>query len=178
MTINKNESNNLSSLVSKMQKEDTNYANLCKRLQWMYWILAPMYLILIVIHYFDGGTKQDMMGNACLFLAMLSFGILLRKYQKEYQEVNYALPTLMMLKKAVNRYSPFTKRTLWVVPGITLAYIGLLFSASKFSNPYFVHILFGSAISIGISGGLIYWKTKYKPLRDEAQEMIKDIENG
>ncbi|MCT4588222.1 MAG: hypothetical protein N4A71_10400 [Carboxylicivirga sp.] len=169
---------NMDSLIAKMQKEDSNYAKLCNRLQWLYWVLAPLYLIMIAIHYFDDGTREDMIGNACFFLAMLSFGLLLRKYQKEYQGVNYALPTLQMLKQAVNRYSPFTKRTLLVVPGVVLAYIGFLLSASKFSSPIFVHAFFSGAILVGLTGGLIYWKSKYKPLRDEAKKMLQDIENG
>lgn len=169
---------NMHTLISKMQKEDSNYANLCRRLQWLYWVLAPLYLVMMVRHYFDDGTKEDMIGNACFFLAMLSFGLLLRKYQKEYQGVNYALPTLLMLKQAVNRYSPFTKRTLLVIPGVVLAYIGFILSASNFTSPIFVHAFFGGAILVGVTGGLIYWKTKYKSLRDDAKKMLRDIENG
>ena len=47
----------------------------------------------------------------------MSTSFIFNKYHKEYNNVDYALPTLLMLKKAAYRYYPFRNETKWAIVG-------------------------------------------------------------
>jgi hypothetical protein len=106
-----------------------------------------------------------------------------------FQNVDYGMPTLLLLKDAVNRYTftknkLFQKNTILFGIGISLTVIGfnlLLFNSLGFYEPIHRLLIINSVylfllILGGISGFLIWFK-RHKPIRDNARNLIKEIES-
>jgi small-conductance mechanosensitive channel len=180
MTQNKYTSKqiNLPELTTKLKKEDEKYATLSKRIQVIYWVLIPIYLIMIVVYIIDNAGINYIAGSVCFVVAMLIFALLFRNYQKEYNNVDYSEPTLIMLQKAAYRYKPFQLKTLWALLAIVIMDIGLSLSASEHMGFARIQFIFLGTISIAIIIGLIIWNYKYRPLRDKALKLINEINNS
>ncbi len=168
----------LPELTEKLQKKDKHYSNISKRLQIFYWILIPIYLTLIIIHIFENSPVADIIGSGFFLLGMLTFALLFRNYYKTYKSVDYAQPTLVMLKKAADRYKPFQTKALWALLGIAFIDAGLAFG-SRFDlhDMWRVQAIFWGSVLIAMAIGLIVWKINYKPLRDAALSLIKELED-
>ncbi|WP_439183588.1 hypothetical protein [Carboxylicivirga taeanensis] len=167
----------LTSLIKQLKTKDAHYAGISKGLQILYWVLCPFYLLIIAIHIVEGSSYKEIISTLCFLTAMISFAFLFRKYQKEYSEVDYSQPTLLMLKNAVNRYQLFWLRTLGIIPGILLVDIGLTLNAANCTNALLTQLIFLGAIGIALTTGAIWAYKQYKPLRDQAQALIDEIES-
>ena len=166
----------LPELIGKLKDKDKSYSNLSKRMQIMYWILIPIYFILIIVHIIDGSGIKDIIGSFFFLLAMLNFAILFKYYHKEYNTVDYSLPTLIMLKKAVARYQPFQLKTIWALLGIVFIDIGLVLNSSLDFQVLWIQLIFLGTVLFSMGIGLIIWWINYKPLRDAALQLIKELE--
>lgn len=176
MTAQKFDSN-LSKLTGKLKKEDRRYAAIVMVIQIFYWIFIPLFIIKTVEQYSDSHNINDLISGVALVLGFLIIALTFRKYYKDYQYVDYSLPTLEMLKKAAYRYQPFQKRGLWIVPGLLLMNVGLTFDWIKEGKSVLdSQVFFLGAILSGVLLGLVLWYLKYKPLRDNIRKLIKEIE--
>ena len=169
----KMESVNLGEFTSNLKSKDDKYANLCKTLQIIYWVLIPIYLIEMVVQVFENKPLVDIIGSLCLLFAMLMFAMLFRYYSKDYKNVDYSQPTLIMLKKAAYRYVPFRLSALWALLGVILVYLSFYITSSM---PYWVSKLLIVGVGLGIIIGMIIWWIRYKPLYDGARKLIREIE--
>ena len=167
----------LPELTEKLKKKDKHYSNISKRLQIFYWILIPIYLTLIIIHIFENSPVTDIIGSGFFLLGMLTFALLFRNYHKIYKSVDYAQPTLIMLKKAAYRYKPFQAKALWALMGIVFIDAGLAFNSKSGFGDIWIHLFFFGSVIIAMIIGLIVWKINYKPLRDAALSLIKELED-
>lgn len=179
MTQNKidNKYINLGQLTSNLKKEDKKYATLSRRFQIVYWVLIPIYLVSMVGHLIEKSPVKDVLSSLCFLFAMLTFALFFRHYYKEYNNVDYSEPTLMMLKKAAYRYKPFQLKTLWVLLAILLIDAGLILNSSLKFDVLRIQIYFFGSITIAMSIGIILWYVRYKPIRDKALHLIKDLNN-
>lgn len=89
--------------------------------------------------------------------------------------MDYSLPTLKMLERDVVRYTPFNNKF-----GVTMMAIGFIGGGLYFRSPTgenSLGILITFMVVILLAGGigLLIWWNKYKPLRDDALEIIKRI---
>ena len=166
----KNDNINLYQLVGKLQKEDLRYSNLCKGLKLMYWVLIPIYTVLAIDTYIDTKEITD------LFAGLLFVAIIMGNFQKEYNSVDYSLPTLNMLKKAADRYKPFRPKSYWAFAAFFIMDAGFCLSSSFsdriLNNQGYIFALFFASVCLG----LIIWYFKYKPLRDSALRLVAEIE--
>ena len=169
----KNEGVNLSEFTRNLKSKDDKYANLCKSLQIVYWVLAPLYLVLMVVQIFENKPITDIVGNLFLALAMLMFALLFRYYAKDYKNVDYSQPTLIMLKKAAYRYLPYRLSALWALLGALLVYVSFYITSTM---PYWVSKLLLVSLGLGILIGMVIWWIRYKPLYDGARKLIREIE--
>src|SRR4030042_4858333 len=119
------ENRNLIEIINRLKNEDDRYAALSKRIQIVYWVVIPIYIILIIYHIVDKNPVVDIIGSTCFLFAMLIFALFFKHYYKEYKYVDYSQPTLVMLKKAASRYKPFTLKTLWILLAVILIDAGL-----------------------------------------------------
>lgn len=171
-----NTNNSLEELVDKLKNKDKYYARLSKGLQIVYFILLPIYLLLLIAYIIEGSTWNDIVGMVCFAVSMLIFALFFRMYYEEYNNVDYAKPTLIMLKEAAYRYQPFQLRALWILLALLLMDAGL--SLSTFDLEYFgyVQILFLGNLVLAGSIGYIVWWFRYRPLRMDTLRLIKEIE--
>ena len=176
--VDKEGKTSIRELTEKLRMEDYRYAGLSKRLSVFYWIVAPLYMATMVAHVVGGSGVKDIVGSVCLLLGMLVFALLFRYYAKEYGSVDYSLPTLAMLKKAAYRYKPFQKVTWWVILALLLIDAGLSLNTSIGGGLVYKQIVFLGLMTLSVAGGLIWWRIRYKPLRDSALGLIKEIEGA
>lgn len=163
-------------LIQKLKNEDENYARLSKGMQIFYWILAPVYLIMVVHHAIEGDSLNEILSGIFFMLAMLIFALFFRYYYKEYKYVDYSLPTLLMLKKTAYRYKPFQPEKLLAILAVVFINAGLSLGSTLESDFRDIQSVFWSAMTIAVLIGLWRWKTRYKPIRDTALKMIREIE--
>jgi hypothetical protein len=169
---------NLEQLVQNLKNEDVRYSKLCKAIVFMYWILIPLYSILTITKYLENTDIRVLTGGFMEVTAFLIFALFFRMYYKEYKNVDYALPTLAMLKQAVYRYSPFQKRMVWIILAVFLINAGRSADSASMANFVFTQVMFWSLMALAVLAGLLVWKIKYKPLRDNALKLIAEIENS
>ena len=170
------ESIDLVEFTNKLKNEDNSYANLSKGLQIVYWVLIPIYMIMVIRHIVDKSPSEDILGAFCFMFAMLIFALLFRGYYKEYKFVDYSQPTLVMLKKAAYRYKPFQLKLLWAILGVLFIDAGLSIRTDFGIGFVWTQVFFLGSIAISMIIGLIIWKVRYKPLRDAALHLIHEIE--
>ena len=165
----------LNDLIYKIRNTDNHYARLVKILQILYWVLIPIYLLLIINHILTDSPVTETAGSFCFLLGMIVFAFLFQSYHKEYKSVDYALPTLIMLKKAAHRYQPFHSK-LWIaLIAVVLIDAGLTLQG-HLADFVRTQIIFWGMMIVAVIGGLLLWKVRYKPLRDDALRMIRSLE--
>lgn len=177
MTTNNTNTTNISAFIENMKNADSRYAQIVKAVQVIYYVIIPVYLIMMVVQIFSNASVYVIAGSGCFLISLTIFALLLRNYYKEYNSVDYALPTLLMLKKAAKRYQPFPLKSLWALLAIIIMAAGLALNNMEFDTLRVILSFVGIMI-LSVIGGLIWWYSKYKPLRDGARKLIREIENG
>jgi len=167
---------NLDKLISNLKKEDEQYAGLSKRMQYLYWIMSLIFIFVIVIQIFGKVHVVYIIGNICFLFAMLIFGLLFKYYYREYKYVDYSQPTLVMLKKAAYRYKPFQLKTLWAVLSLLLVDAGLSLNTSLGFNFIWIQVFYLGIVVLSAIIGLLIWRARYKPVRDAALSLIREID--
>ncbi len=167
---------NTDQLISRLKYEDKRYSKISKSFQIGYWILTVLLLFFAVQDYISGGFTNDTIGSICFSIGMLIFALLFRAYFKEYRNIDYSESTLVMLKKAAYRYKPLQLKILWAVLAIFFVDFGLVFEAKNIIEILWIQIFFFGALLIAVAVGLLIWKNRYKPLRDNALSLIQEIE--
>lgn len=176
MFRNNNPISGIDQLTHKLKQADQKYSRLSKGMQIIYWVLVLVYLIMVIHHAILGGSPAFTISGVFILAAMLIFSLLFRHFYKEYKHVDYSLPTLVMLKKAVYRYQPFQNKTLWALLAVVFINIGLSLGSSNIDDFIGLQITFRIFMGLAIGVGLLHWYYRYKPLRDAALRMIKEIE--
>lgn len=174
--MTKNTYSNLSKMVDDLKNADTKYANIVKGVQVIYWIIIPIYMILIGVHIFNKAPIPEILGTCCMLVGMVIFAFLMRHYYKTYSKVDYSLPTLLMLKQAAYRYKPFQRQAIWALLAIIMIDLGLSFMNYAEFNFWNTQMWFLPLIGLSVIGGLIWWYVRYRPLRNGALALIKEIE--
>ncbi|MCY1722970.1 hypothetical protein OU798_21665 [Prolixibacteraceae bacterium Z1-6] len=177
MEQNKQDTVNLNTLTARLKNEDERYARLSKNFQIVYWVLVAIYGLLIGIHIYENQSIKEIAGITCFLLAMLIFAIMFRHFNKEYATVDYSQPTLLMLKQAAHRYKPFQLKTIWALVAVLLIDAGLSLNESLGFDLIRLQIVFVAVFGIAFAIGLVFWKIRYKALRDDALLLIRELEN-
>ncbi len=167
----------LSDLTGKLQSEDQRYSNIAKRMKIMYYIMIPVYIIYIIRLFQTGSSMTELLGGLCFLLAMIVFAYIFNKFHKDYKDIDYSLPTLLMLKEAAKRYTPFRQNTIWVLLGVVFFDVGLVLGVPESENVWYIQAIFLGAIVTAIFVGLLIWRKRYKPLRDDALKLIEQLMN-
>ncbi|MDX8340606.1 hypothetical protein SLH46_15520 [Draconibacterium sp. IB214405] len=168
---------NLQQLIHRLKNEDSKYARLSKSFQILYFILTFLFGVLIIIHIIEKEPLSELAGATCFLLSMLSYAFFFRKYYKDYNNVDYSQPTLMMLKKAAYRYQPFQRQTAWLIIPLLLIDAGLALNSSLGFDFIKLQLIWFGTLAFAVCIGLTIWYFRYKPLHDNAKQLIREIEN-
>lgn len=175
-----NESIDLSAFTSKLKREDDRYSRICKGLIVVYSIFVLLKLASIIIHLIDETPDLYLLGKVSYLLGFLIFALLMGIYYHEYKFVDYSQPTLVMLKKAAHRYKPVRLNVVWAIVALFLVDLGIsleTLGGFEFNWKFIaIQIMVVGALVIGLIIGLVIWRVRYKPLRDTALAMIREIE--
>lgn len=171
-------STDLEKLTGKLKAEDSNYSNVCRVLQIVYWIFVPVYLLMALYDYAEARELEPVVRGISMSMAFVIFAVFFGRYFKEYKHIDYSLPTLAMLKRAAYRYQPFQWKMLWIVLAILLMNLGMNYNSLGTDESLIAQIVFLGAILIGFIGGLLLWYIKYRPLRNDVLRLIDEIENN
>jgi len=164
-------------LINRIKSEDERYARICKSFQIVYWVLVPIYLVLIIRDIITNSPVTEIAAGFCFLLGMIVFILIFRLYYLEYKSIDYAQSTLEMLKKAAHRYKPLQSK-LWLVLAAVLLMDAGLSLRSPFEEFAHFQIIYCSSMIVAVIVGLIIWRIRYKPLRDDALQMVREIEEG
>ena len=175
-TNGKYEHSDLNDLVLKLKDADGHYARISKRVQFIYWALVPIYLVIIILDVVNNISLADIGSSLFYLMGMTVFALIFRSYYKEYNFVDYTQSTLIMLKKAARRYYPCQGKVWLVVLGLICIDAGLTLRSPFFIEIVKLQIIFWGAMFGAVLVGLFVWWVRYKPLRDEALRLIRDIE--
>ncbi len=174
---------NMDEYIGKLKSEDKRNLVLTRNFIWIMFIMAGVYACLTISIALYGDDLYRQIGFSLYVLAFILFALIFRYLKKEYQRVDYGLPTLEMLKEAAKRYKLFQRKTLLVIAPVLLIDAGmvlLLFSSERDGN-MLNSILISQALlipsmGIGFFIGTRIWRKRQKPLRDAALEMINELE--
>lgn len=174
----------INELIPGLQKEDQRNVRVMRVFQWLMWIMIPVYFGLLVVNPDKDLFWSDRVGGLFYVLAFLIIGLIMRYYYKEYRDVDYSVPTAEMLRKVIKRYTLWRPQKLYVFIPVLLIDIGYVFlslkhfgNGSYLNNLLFYQAIYITAILIGIGIGVLIWRTKQKPLRDAALELLREIES-
>lgn len=185
--ITTNSSNNsndnivdLDVLVSKMEKEDSRNLRLMRNFKWIYFVFAITYAPMILNPNNEWNIR---IAGVCNALAFILFALAFRKFHKIYKSVDYSVPLLEMLTKAVDRYKLKLKRIFLVVPSVLLVDVGLVLTdsygldSSSLKEVVIFQVCYFGALTLSGFIGYLIWRKRQKPLRDEALRLLKDLES-
>lgn len=161
---------NISEMMQSIQKKDKSYAQIYGILKISYWVLIAGMAIFLVIDIIRGTPTIEIIKSSSSLLGFALILITLWQKHKELRGVNYALPTLKMLKMFKNRYSIFSFQNLWMLFGFTLVVLSTsIGNTTRLWSSIFI-------IAIGLVVGLIIYYKNDKPLINAAKKMIEELE--
>jgi len=170
-------------LVEGLKKEDTRNLKMMLNIQSMMWGIAGVYVFISALKFIMTTSWYDKLGGFLTLVAFVAFALLFRNYYKEYKSIDYGIPTIEMLKKAVNRYDLFQWRGFYILAPLILEGIGLnlmmfddFTSLEPMSRILFFQMIYFIVIMIAFLVGYLIWKKRQKPLRDHALALLAEIE--
>jgi magnesium-transporting ATPase (P-type) len=173
---------NLTELVGGLEKEDQRNLKLTRNMKRLFWVMIPIYFLLFVANPFEEFTWHHRVGGACYVLAFSIFAWFFHSYHKDYKNVDYSLPTMEMLKKAAYRYKIFHFRTAIMIFPLILIDLGMFLIGSdigfmKTENLLYGQLMFWGIMAISFSIGVMIWYKRQRPLRNQALELIRELES-
>ncbi len=167
-------------LIHKLQHED-------KKLFRMYWGVSIVYLILTPVYALIYLLDPELipiqrLGGMLVVAGFVTFVLLFRLRIKEFRAIDYSLPTILMLKKTIRRYSLWKTELWWALLGIAFMDCGLALSRFKSAElganiDPILHAQYTilPAVTIGFLIGYVWWYLKHKPIRDNAQRLLDEL---
>jgi riboflavin transporter FmnP len=173
----------LETLIGGLKSEDSRNLKLMHKMQSVMWGIAAVYLLISVLKFIMTTPWYDKLGGFLVLLAFVAFALYFRNYYKEYKSIDYGIPTIEMLKKAARRHG-IQWRGLYFLAPLILEGIGLNLMMyddfTKFDPLYrilFFQTIYFFVMAIAFLVGYFIWKKRQKPLRDQAQALLKEIQS-
>jgi hypothetical membrane protein len=172
----------LGNLVSRVKAEDEKNLRLTKTFQWVYVVMIILYTGMLFFPY-SGMPITKKISWAFYIASMIAFALIFRFATKEYKSIDYSLPVIDMLRGAANRYRlRVDKLMLIAIPivlmdaGVTLSFYSDLLPMAPINRVLIVQAVYIPVMSISAFIGVMIWRTKQKPLRDNALKLIEELE--
>lgn len=173
----------LNTLMNRMKAEDSRNLRISRSFQWIYWIMIPLYSGLLIFSTDGELNHLNRLSGLFYVLSFIVFLIIFRKNTKEFKQIDYSLPTKVMMQKAANRYQILTGRLLLVIlalllmdVGVTLKFYQELTMESGIIRVLWVQAIYIPVMTTALLIGIQVWRVKQKPIRDQALAIVKELE--
>lgn len=177
------EMNNMEEFIEKLKNEDDRNLKISRNFQWVMWVLSLIYAYVFIIRGWHENTIYRQIGWSQYVLGFLSFGLIFNYLKRIYQQINYGLPTLMMLKEAAERYQLFQYKMslvftpiLFIDAGMVLVIYDPIGHDSIWRAFFITQASIIPAVALGLFFGIRVWRKRQKPIRDFALRMIEELE--
>jgi hypothetical protein len=168
--------------VTNLQNEDVHYSRLSRNVQWVMWIFAPLYAGMFLLNPDMDTLWTQRIGGLCYAIAFVLFALILRKFNNEFNSVDYGVSVVEMLTSVAKRYRLLQLKSVMIIAPILLIDAGMvLILLNRFGTKnaieviMWVQMILIPSLLVGITIGIIIWRKRQKPLRDAALAMLKDI---
>lgn len=175
-------STNMPGFINSLRKEDERNRKMTRNLQWIMWVLAPVYLLLFALP--QNNTLYEKAGGLAYAVSFTLFGFIMKWLNKEYRMVDYGLPTVQMLSQVARRYKLFQRKILLVIPPMLILELAMILILYKPEIPghllritLITQALILPSAGIGFFIGCMIWRKRQKPLRDAALKMLNDLQH-
>jgi|WetSurSiteA1Bulk_404760.scaffolds.fasta_scaffold01118_3 hypothetical protein len=181
---NKGNGTEINQLVQRLQKEDNRNLMTFKRFQGIFVGFILVYSFIFIFNpWTDLGLSYRITG-VCYVLGFFLFGMIFRKYYREYKAINYSLPVSEMLQKAAERYRLQYRKT-WVVifpllfidAGMTITFYQRFTAYAPWKIIGLVQLVYIPTLILGFLIGVLIWYKRQKPLRDAAIKLLDELNN-
>ena len=183
-TNHTNSFTDVETLISNLQTEDARNTRMMHNMQKMMWGIAALYVLISAMQFIINSSWNEKAGAVLILIAFIVFALLFSSYYRAFKTIDYGLPTIEMLSKAVNRYKAFQQKGLFFLIPVIIEGVGLnLMMYKMLHNPSpFVRILIFQSgylflLVVGFLIGYLIWKKRQKPLRDHALALLKEIQS-
>ncbi len=182
--LNNNNGNlaGINQLIQRLQKEDVRNLMTFKRFQVIFVVFIVFYGFVFVLNPFSDFELRYRITGICYVFAFVIFGLIFRKYYRDYKSIDYSLPVADMLKKAAERYSFQYKNTWWVIPplllidaGITISLFHRIAGFTTWERIGLVQLVYVPIMIIAFLIGVLIWYKRQKPLRDAALKLLDEL---
>lgn len=185
METNQNNKTNfdLDQLVKGLEKEDSRNLKMTNNFIIVMWVLAPLYFFLAIVGWIIDNPSIDQLGFIFFSLGFLAFGFLFKSLQMDYKSVDYGISTLEMLRNAAKRYKLWQPKTWLTIIPVALIGVGASLTIQKgipntdlTMRLLIVFTVYILVMIVAFFIGYLIWRSRQKPLRDKALQLLTEIE--
>ena len=174
----------MDSLINNVKAEDNRNLRLTKTFQWLYVGMFILYTGMMFFPYPEIPIIKRI--SQVFFIAsMIAFAIIFRYGFKEYKNIDYSLPVIEMLRNAAKRYQFKIKKLLTLlIPiflldvGLTLSFYNDLLPLEPLNRVLLIQAIYIPVMTISAVIGYFVWRSRQKPLRDNALKLIEELESN
>ena len=175
----------LDSLVNELKKKDDRQKTTYRRFYIMLSVFVVFYLLLLVVNPDPELTFVQRISGLLYVMAFIIGAWLFRREHRMIVTVNYADPLLKVLKNAVERYRPFSKRGLPMLLFLLLINLGIVIGGpmdylpghwTNMQRIWIFQVVYWGIMLISAMIGYLIWRVRYRPLWLALKQMIDELE--
>jgi len=175
----------LDSLINELKKKDDRQKTTYRRFYIMLSVFVVFYLLLLVVNPDPELTFVQRISGLLYVMAFIIGAWLFRREHRMIVTVNYADPLLKVLKNAVERYRPFSKRILPFLLFLLLINLGIVIGGpmdylpghwTNMQRIWIFQVVYWGIMLISAMIGYLIWRVRYRPLWLALKQMIDELE--
>ena len=175
----------LDSLINELKKKDDRQKTTYRRFYIMLSVFVVFYLLLLVVNPDPELPFVQRISGLLYVLAFIIGAWLFRREHRMIVTVNYADPLLKVLKNAVERYRPFSKRILPFLLFLLLINLGIVIGGpmdylpghwTNMQRIWIFQVVYWGIMLISAMIGYLIWRVRYRPLWLALKQMIDELE--
>ena len=175
----------LDSLINELKKKDDRQKTTYRRFYIMLSVFVVFYLLLLVVNPDPELTFVQRISGLLYVMAFIIGAWLFRREHRMIVTVNYADPLLKVLKNAVERYRPFSKRGLPMLLFLLLINLGIVIGGpmdylpghwTNMQRIWIFQVVYWGIMLISAMIGYLIWRVRYRPLWLALKQMIDELE--
>ncbi len=165
-----------SQFVNQLKKADKRASLLYNIVKIFYLLIMAFFLVMFVIIFkFSNNVLYESLNTILILSGLILVYIYLHYRGKDYKNADYSQTTYVMLQQTSERYKPFLTKDLLSIPGLVLMMLGTSLNSGR--GFLFALVLLIVAGLVGVIIGFVWWYFKWKPIKDNADRMLREMES-